>query len=615
MRRSGLRSDVLERSVRTTCSAPGAIEDAGLPSALSIDGLVSRLRSGCTGEIDSLAARTFGGPHAKTFRERGPAARTCLSEAFRQTSKLVRSAFRTQSRCVRRHQGGRTCDLEATERQIDRQRATAAKRIDRKCDDLPDLLLLDVSEYLERAKTQSRCLVPTAHGRGEPLDLDCGPRPSIPVPARATATQVVLDESEWGTRCGDGSPYAFWIRLAPEGSPPENVVVHMQGGGVYLFNDDCRNVSAGPLQGARQQHCDRRLHVQYERPRTPSATSRRSTSRIARKTSTSAAAPRPRSQTSRCTDTEPETFEPRCATCATSCGRNSTVPKTAIARTDPESSAAARRRAVSAPRSTTTICSTTSAGHARPPFPEPRSGSTTARCSGCEASTSSFPPGAPPQCSRRTARPTVLDHAVAPRAARAAARVAARAADPERVEPGRQHPGSHHLLDSLPEWIDAHRGAYCEGQGLPGVRYFLPAGPSHIHGILGSNSRFPGLSSHGVTLGEWLGDAAANPGSRGRPRRRKGILPHGTEQHRSPAPSTARAPRKPGRFHPDDAEIGFFTCAARTPRNYGPRMDCVGVARHPERADLGTGPQRPHPGALPRAASDRDLAVVLTDPE
>src|SRR5262249_43385881 len=40
----------------------------------------------------------------------------------------------------------------------------------------------------------------------------------------------------------DGSSYAFWIKLAPNGSPPERVVIDLQGGGVCLFESDCSDV-------------------------------------------------------------------------------------------------------------------------------------------------------------------------------------------------------------------------------------------------------------------------------------------------------------------------------------------------------------------------------------
>jgi hypothetical protein len=59
---------------------------------------------------------------------------------------------------------------------------------------------------------------------------------------------VVLDEATWGTRCGDGSAYAFWLKLAPAGAPAERLVVDMQGGGVCIFEADCAGVGSGLLR-------------------------------------------------------------------------------------------------------------------------------------------------------------------------------------------------------------------------------------------------------------------------------------------------------------------------------------------------------------------------------
>jgi hypothetical protein len=50
---------------------------------------------------------------------------------------------------------------------------------------------------------------------------------------------VVLPAAIWGSRCGDGSDYAFNLRLAPAGSPVEKIVVHMAGGGACLSGPDC----------------------------------------------------------------------------------------------------------------------------------------------------------------------------------------------------------------------------------------------------------------------------------------------------------------------------------------------------------------------------------------
>ncbi|MEW6272800.1 MAG: pectin acetylesterase-family hydrolase [Thermodesulfobacteriota bacterium] len=124
----------------------------------------------------------------------------------------------------------------------------AQAQIEKRCADLEALVGVDPAEFVARTAAQARCMVATAHGDGGPLALDCGPRAAVPAPARATPVQVVLDEATWGTRCGDGSPYAFWVRLAPEGEPAERVVIYLQGGGVCVFGDDCANVGSALMR-------------------------------------------------------------------------------------------------------------------------------------------------------------------------------------------------------------------------------------------------------------------------------------------------------------------------------------------------------------------------------
>jgi len=58
----------------------------------------------------------------------------------------------------------------------------------------------------------------------------------------------MLDEAVWGTKCGDGTPYAFWVRMAPAGSPASDVVVHLQGGGVCVLQQQCEAVAANSPQ-------------------------------------------------------------------------------------------------------------------------------------------------------------------------------------------------------------------------------------------------------------------------------------------------------------------------------------------------------------------------------
>ena len=74
----------------------------------------------------------------------------------------------------------------------------------------------------------------TAHGDASVLEPMCGPSNVDEMPARGEWTQIVLDGDKWGTLCGDGSPYAIQVRLAPEGYPVDNILLALGGGGVSL---------------------------------------------------------------------------------------------------------------------------------------------------------------------------------------------------------------------------------------------------------------------------------------------------------------------------------------------------------------------------------------------
>lgn len=505
--------DRLESGLRRSCSGTEEIEGAGLGSTLTSDALVRRMRDACLGEMTALAARSFGGPHAKVSRTVGPPQRACMSEAFRRSTSLLRSSFRSQSECVRRHRQGRSCDLESLERKAQKRAARAALRIDRKCRNLADLTSLDVPEFFERTMAQARCLVPTAHGDGAPLDLDCGPREDIPVPAPATAVQVVLDESVWGTRCGDGSPYAFWIRLAPDGSPPENVVIHMQGGGICLFNNDCRQVSSGLFRAL-----DNNLATGGYMSNTNASSPFRDWTKV---------------------------YLPYCTQDVhLGGGSTSQFPDITVHRFGALNVRAALRYV----RDVLWAKLDESAEGYRPDRLRVLFGGTSAGGFGASFnyhyllddlrwSRATAAPGAalgidngeifgmrglnvlfaawgagpmqPPYCRGRQC-------SVVPLLQELHSERLGEIPEQQLLNVSNQVDNTQvatTYFDSLPEWIDAHRAAYCDKQGLPGLHYFLPAVPSHIHGILGSSSRFPGLRSHDVTLGEWLGNAMADPES------------------------------------------------------------------------------------------------------
>ncbi len=505
--------DSLENGLRRTCSAPGTIAAAGLDDAISIDGLVSRLRSACTGHVDSIAARAFGGPHSIVFRGVRRELRACLSETFARGILFLRRTFRAQSRCVRRHRNGMTCDSDSLARAIATDAGRATERIASVCRNLSDLVLIDETEFLERTAQQARCLIPTAHGSGAPLDLDCGPRDSIPVPPRATATQVVLDESEWGTRCGDGSPYAFWVHLAPEGSPPENVVIHMQGGGICLFDDDCRRVSSGLFKAL-----DNNLATGGYMSNTNAANPFRDWTKV---------------------------YLPYCTQDVHIGGGETTVfPNITVHRYGAKNVRAALRYVRDLlwaeldgtsdgyrPDRLRVLFGGTSAGGFGSSFnyhyllddlrwtrataaPGAALGIDNGEIVGMRGlgilfATWGSRPMLPPYC--RNKRCSIIPELQALSSPRLEA-----VAEQQFLNVSNQVDNTQvgtTFFDSLQDWIDAHRPEYCASQGLPGLRYFLPAVPKHIHTILGNGSQFPSsLTSHGITVGEWLGNAMADPG-------------------------------------------------------------------------------------------------------
>lgn len=235
----------LERRVLAACPDAATLQAAGYGTLLTPATLVERLRAACLGEPASIAARTFGGPQAAVLAGADEDARRCLSVASTQAVKLVKKAARSRGACIRSTRAGGSCDLARTASQVSAAENRALARIDDACPTLKDLIGLDASLLVARADAQARCMVATGHADTAPLDLDCGPRIGLPVPPRGQWVQVTLDEAVWGTRCGDGTPFAFWLRLAPSGSSAANVAVDLAGGGVCIFEADCLGVPPG----------------------------------------------------------------------------------------------------------------------------------------------------------------------------------------------------------------------------------------------------------------------------------------------------------------------------------------------------------------------------------
>ena len=235
----------LERTIGARCATDATAQAAGYGTVVTTAALIDRAREACLGEAATIAARTFGGPQAALLDGASPGEASCLDAAFGESGKLLVAAYRAQGSCIRKAHAGGFCNTAAVTNKVASLEQKAAARIATNCNSLDTLLRVSPQQHAARATAQSKCLAATAYGDAGPLDLHCGPRAGVPVPPRGQWVKVTLDEAEWGTRCGDGSPYAFWLRLAPSGFPVTRVVTDMQGGGVCLFESDCSTTSPG----------------------------------------------------------------------------------------------------------------------------------------------------------------------------------------------------------------------------------------------------------------------------------------------------------------------------------------------------------------------------------
>lgn len=234
-------SQILKR-----CPDQATVQAGGYGPVLTPNGLVQRIQNACTQAVASLAARSYGGPHAAVRAEVFPSEQKCLDFAWREGASLLVHDLKQQSSCVRNARAGKSCNTGVVASRLATKASKTAAKLARKCvTPLAQLVGLEPTDFTARAAEQARCLVASAHGDTAPLSLDCGPRASVPVPARGVATKVVLPSNVWGTRCGNGSDYAFDLRLAPVGAPVERIVVHLQGGGVCLGAADCPGVNPG----------------------------------------------------------------------------------------------------------------------------------------------------------------------------------------------------------------------------------------------------------------------------------------------------------------------------------------------------------------------------------
>ena len=221
----------LKDSVEASCS------DGDIKS-LSVGALVARLQTSCTSETQSMGSRTFGGPHGAVWPDTTDAGRTCLRTAHEAASVAVSGALAAANDCL----AAGDCDPGALDAASEAAAAAAVGEIEGTCTGLAELERLIATPpdiFVARALGAVDCMVANAHADTAPLALGCGPSNVDINPPRGEYQQVIVDGDKWGTLCGDGSDYAFQIRLAPEGQPLDRVVIGLEGGGVCFIEDDC----------------------------------------------------------------------------------------------------------------------------------------------------------------------------------------------------------------------------------------------------------------------------------------------------------------------------------------------------------------------------------------
>jgi hypothetical protein len=214
----------------------GACSDGEVLS-LSVDALVGRLQNSCHAEADVIAWRTYGGTQGAVYPTASGDEKSCLMSAHQAVSTMVDGALTVVGDCLT----GESCDAATVDAERQTLADAALSEVEAACDATPleELIAVDPETFVDRAVHQIDCVTATSHAQTSPLTLGCGPSNTDFEPTRGEWVQIVVDGDKWGTLCGDGTDYAFWVKLAPEGDSLDRVLVGLQGGGVCVLEDQC----------------------------------------------------------------------------------------------------------------------------------------------------------------------------------------------------------------------------------------------------------------------------------------------------------------------------------------------------------------------------------------
>ncbi len=220
--------NTLEKSVRDVC------KDDDYPNR-TVDALAARVAQSCISESDSLAWRAFGGPQGAAWAIADDEAKACLAATHNAGTELLGQQLDAIIACATDLQ----CDPSTVSDARETQESDATTAILAACPALGNLIAVSPEVYAQRVAHQADCIAAAGLADTSNVSLRCGPSYAQFEVKRGEWVQVVVDGVEFGTQCGDGTDYAFWVNFAPEGEPLDRVLVGLQGGGVCIFEDDC----------------------------------------------------------------------------------------------------------------------------------------------------------------------------------------------------------------------------------------------------------------------------------------------------------------------------------------------------------------------------------------
>ena len=206
---------------------------------LGAEAVATRVQNTCASEASSLAWRAYGGPQGAAWASSDVTERACLSAVHEASRTQLDADLTALASCA----AGRGCaDLPNT-RQANA--VAAASTMSVACTFLDDLVAVTPDVVAERVALQADCATAAAVDDTADLGLECGPDYAQFDAPEGEWTFVPVDGDVWGTACGDGSAYGFYVRFPNAGGRLDRVVIALQGGGVCLFEGDCTARFAG----------------------------------------------------------------------------------------------------------------------------------------------------------------------------------------------------------------------------------------------------------------------------------------------------------------------------------------------------------------------------------